>query len=105
MKLANWVRDSLFVDSVVFVMPRYDDSLRQLIGTNIEAGADRLDIAERLGVSPQLVSYYRRKLATWGSVVTPPLVPLGGKRKIHLAAIKGIRELLADNPTIYLNEL
>ena len=85
--------------------PLYDASLRQLVSTNIEAGVGTLAIADRLGVSPPLVSYYRRKLQTWGTVVTPPIAPRAPKRKIHLAAADGILDQLAANPTMYLDEL
>ena len=87
------------------LMPSYDISLRQLIGTNIEAGVSSLDIAERLGVSPGLCSYYRKKLKTFRAVITPPITPRGRKHVIHLAAQEAIKEQLAANPTMYLDEL
>ena len=86
-------------------MLSYDISLRRLIGDNLEAGVKPTEIAQQLGVSNRLVTYYRKKLATWGDVVTPPIAPRGRKYKLHPAAVDAIADQLAVNPTMYLDEL
>ena len=66
-------------------MPRYDRSTRQLVASNIEAGVDRFEIAQRLGISPSLVTYYRKKLDAWGDVFTPLIVLMARKYLIYVA--------------------
>ena len=86
-------------------VPFYDNSLRQLIGSNLEAGVAAPEIATYLGVSPGLVTYYRRKLATFGAVDTPSGAKIGRPRKLHPAAEDAIAEQVAANPTMFLDEL
>ena len=85
--------------------PLYDQSLRQLIATNIEAGVGALQIAEYLRVSPGLVTYYRKKIAAFGAIDTPSGTVRGPKRKLHPAAEDSIIDQVAANPTIFLDEL
>ncbi len=89
----------------MLIMPSYDIGLRQLIGDNLDAGVGPVEIAGRLGVSRPLVSYYRKKLATFGDIITPPTAPRGTKRKIHAAAQEALADQLAVNPTMYLDEM
>ena len=85
--------------------PLYDQSLRQLIATNIEAGVGALQIAEYLRVSPGLVTYYRKKIAVFGAIDTPSGTVRGPKRKLHPAVEDSIIDQVAANPIIFLDKL
>ena len=63
--------------------PLYDQSLRQLIATNIEASIGTLQIAEYLRVLPGLITYYRKKIAIFRAINTPSRTVRGPKRKLH----------------------
>ena len=86
-------------------MVRYDTQYRRLIASCILGGAPTAEIVETLRVSKMTVSRYRRNLSTFG-VHDPPLQSIGHRpRKIHLSAQEALRELLAANGTMMLDEV
>ena len=85
--------------------PLYNQSLRQLIATNIEAGVGTLQIAEYLRVSPGLITYYRKKIAVFRVIDIPSGTIRGPKRKLYPTAEDSIIDQVAANLTIFLDEL
>ena len=86
-------------------MPRYDDSLRQLVANCIEDGGSTADIVDRLQVSERLVQRYRKNILTFGTH-KPPLISLSHRPKsIDPVARDALQELLDTNGTLMLDEI
>lgn len=88
-------------------MPRslYSRDRRQLIATNIEGEVEGQAIADQLNVSPQLVSYYKRKLKTFGTIDPPRQGPNEPRPRLHAAAQDALKDHVAANSTSYLDEI
>ena len=86
-------------------MPRYDDSLRQLVANCIEDGGSTADIVDRLQVLERLVQRYRKNILTFGTH-KPPLISLSHRPKsIDPVARDALQELLDTNSTLMLDEI
>ena len=62
-------------------MPRYDDSLRQLVANYIVDGGSTTDIVDCLQVLERLIQRYRKNILTFGTY-KPPSISLGYRSKL-----------------------
>ena len=86
-------------------MPRYDNSLQQLVANYIEDSGSTAEIVDRLQVSDRLVQRYRKAISIFGTHDPPPM-SLGYRSKlIHLATRDALQELLDTNSTLMLDEI
>ncbi|EIW51622.1 uncharacterized protein TRAVEDRAFT_80769, partial [Trametes versicolor FP-101664 SS1] len=86
--------------------PRISDQLRERIVAWREEGTSIQDITRLAGCKERAIYKVLALHRTTGSIATPEsLIPRGRPRVLSRTDIDYIYSLLADNPTIYLDEI